>query len=150
MGELKEALGRGTGVPFGGQTLLVEPLDFNDLCDLEEYAGVNADDIEIAAHLESARNRRHFLWLILRKADPDLSDEDRAAGRYRMTEAEAGRMIKFGTTVDQWTLINTALGVSGLVSKPEDADDPKPEPDAVPAKEAAPKTTRKRASAPSA
>lgn len=136
MSELKDALGRGTEVMFSGKPLMVEPLDFNDLCDIEEFSGINADDLDIGEFLQSAKNKRFFLWIVLRKCDPDLSQEERECGEYRMTEKEAGYLVKFGTTPEQFMLINTALGVSGLASgdeagadeldKGSDAAGPKP------------------------
>lgn len=148
MSELSEALGRGTPFVFNGLPLAVEPLDFNDLCELEDYSGVDSDDLNIADFLRPAKNRRFFLWLVLRKSDPSLTAEARERGEYRMTEADAGRLIKFGTTAEQFALVNLSLGVSGLAAGDEEAGDggPKPEPEAGPAQTPA----RTRATAPSA
>ena len=131
MSELADALGRGVNVTLGDKILCVEPLDFNDLVDLEEYSGINADDLDMTVFLVSSRNKRFFLWLVLRKADPSLTAEQREAGEYTMTEAQAGRLLKFGSTAEQWALVHAALGLSGLKNEetaPEEDADPKPQP----------------------
>ena len=150
MGELSEALGRPTRIRFGTAELDVAPLDFNDLCDLEERSGISVDTINLMEYLAGTKNRRFFLWLVLRKADPSLSEEDRDAGRYRMTEMEAGRLIRFGSDVEQLTLINAALGISGLMDRAEDEAGPKPEPETPPATGKARSKTPKADTAPSA
>lgn len=133
MSELADALGRGTKVEFGTVTLSVEPLDFNDLIDLEEFSGQDADTLEIAEFIQSKRNRLFFLWLVLRKADPKLTSEERERGEYRMTEKEAGYILKRNSDTEQIALIAAAIGLSGL-KETEDAADPKPAPAEVPAK----------------
>lgn len=127
MSQLSEALGKGTPVAFGSMILTIEPLDFNDLLELEEFAGVDADDLDISEFIKDRRSRLFFLWLVLRKADPALSPEERERGEYRMTEKEAGYLLKRDSTVEQLSLIKAAIGLSGLEGSAEE-EGPKPAP----------------------
>lgn len=125
MSELSDALGQGTPVVFGTKTLTVEPLDFNDLLELEEFSGEDADALDVGKFIENKRNRLFFLWLVLRKADPALTQEERERGEYRMTEKEAGYILKRNSDVEQIALIAAAIGLSGLKEETP-PEDPKP------------------------
>ena len=128
MSQLSEALGKGTPVAFGSITLSIEPLDFNDLLELEEFSGVDADDLDISEFIKERKNRLFFLWLVLRKADPALTTEERERGEYRMTEKEAGYLLKRDSTLEQLSLIKAAIGLSGLSEGTGETEGPKPEP----------------------
>lgn len=140
MSELSDALGRGTAVVFGTKTLNIEPLDFNDLLDLEEFTGEDADTLDIGEFISVKRNWLFFLWLVLRKADPELTPEERENGQYRLTEKQAGYLLKRDNHIEQLAMIKAAIGLSGLKEadgKEAEGDaDPKPGPAPKPAKKA--------------
>ncbi|BDI27985.1 hypothetical protein CCAX7_000360 [Capsulimonas corticalis] len=90
MSELSEALAKGKTLDFAGQTWHVLPLDFNDICDIEDEIG----SVELL-DVSKLKHQRLLVWLALRKADPTLGNDDRQHCRYRLTEMEVGQMVSF-------------------------------------------------------
>lgn len=114
-------------ITLDGREFTLRALDFNDLVELDALA----DDVqEFLADLIAGKLRafRGFAWLMLRKADPALSGEDREELRYRMTLAEAGRLIPVAAG-EREELLMTMLATSGLLPNapsPEETTTPGP------------------------
>jgi hypothetical protein len=125
---LCEALAKPQRVPFGDHELLIHPLDFNDMAEIEEKAGVTMDDLDLLAFLKPVRHQRFFFWLALRKADPNLTRDERARGEYKMTEREAGFILKSSSSPQQNALMNAIFQLSGLTktdgTEPEAGEGP--------------------------
>jgi hypothetical protein len=137
LAELSDALGKGKSLDFAGRTWDVRPLDFNDLCDLDEVLrewhpeGKPVEKIvgkrkikvtEVAHGLElldisKLKHQREILWLVLRKADPSLPAEYRDRCSYKLTRAQAGSLIS-GADMNKpetGTFLVEILRISGLL-----------------------------------
>ena len=114
MGEIGEALAKPLIKEFAGRTWTIQPLDLNDIADLEDAIG-SVDLLDIT----SARHQRVCMWLIFRKADPQLGHDDRANCRYHMTLQDAGRLLTAEELVKPTTLpfLIEILQYSGLMPK---------------------------------
>lgn len=130
MAELVDALGKGKTLTFAGRDWTVRPLDFNDLCDLEESLGT----LE-ALDLSTLKHQREVLWLTLRKADPTLPDEYRQRGQYKLTRQDVGAMLTAEELQKPETgeFLIEVLRMSGILPrKPEGDASPKPPAETTP------------------
>lgn len=110
---LAEALAIPEKVTFAGKEWTALPLDFNDLGEAEQRFG-NLETMD----LDKITTQRYLLWLLLRKADPDLSAEEREAGQYRLTELQVGRMFTLDKLPEVGEFLQRMLMRSGLVPDP--------------------------------
>ena len=107
---MEDVLGSGTPVTINKQRWVLLPLDFfdiqmlaNDLASAMTEEEIKAVTRGGAAHpldLLDRYNSDHALslyWLMLRKADPSLSDSDRDACRYKLTKADVRRLFAAGS-----------------------------------------------------
>ena len=78
MSEIRKALGLPEPVEFQGQTWLLEPLTFLDLADAEALGLLKIGDAETLTTTS-------VLWLMLRKADPSLTETQRDLCQYTLT-----------------------------------------------------------------
>lgn len=122
MGELSSALAKGKDLDFAGQTWHITPLDFNDLCTLEEEIGDLA-----SLDISRIKHQREVLWLALRKADPTLPTEYRNACKYKLTKEDVGKMITFDELKQPETgrFLVAVLQMSGILpdtGKEQEAD----------------------------
>lgn len=130
--ELADALGKGAVLTFRGKPYNVEPLDLNDLADLEMQIGDILNlDLGLMAH------RRLVLWLALRRIDERLTAQQKDEGDYLMTLLDVGRMFTLKDFEDAQTtaFIAGVLRLSGLISEEDapDAEGNDPAPAAPPA-----------------
>ena len=118
MAEISDALGDGPAKRFCGREWNIRFLDLNGLVELERRVGTLGDlDVAQLEHL------RLFLWLVLRNSDPSLTEAQRDAGEYLLTENEVGRMInlKILKTSETNDFIRDLMIGSGILDGPEDA-----------------------------
>lgn len=113
-------LGKPETVSFMGRTFEVEPLTFEDVADIAKKYGVNLYDLE-GQEFAMEFIYQGVIWAVLRKQDPRLSDEEKAAGKYRLTPEELAREIpiKAMVTEDGQKFFRAIMVHSGL-QKPED------------------------------
>ena len=88
-------------VTLGGREFKIEPLDFNDLIVIEEDRGNLAEFLAEVTAL-NLRALRYFFWLLLRKTEPELTQED------------AGRLIPIQES-EMLLLLAQMLRAAGLV-----------------------------------
>lgn len=119
MGELADALAKGKTLSFAGREWNILPLDFNDLCDLEDEIGA----LE-ALDLSTLRHQREVLWLTLRKADPTLPREYRDNGQYKMTRRDVGALLTAEELQkpETGTFLVDVLRLSGVLPRKADGD----------------------------
>lgn len=112
MSELSEGLGKPATLVFDGREYQIEPLDLNDLADLEAEIG----DLEFL-DVSRIHHQRLVLWLTFRRIDPELSPEDKDEMRYKMTLVQAGRMmnLKKMQTGEGRAFIEDVLKLSGVL-----------------------------------
>jgi hypothetical protein len=115
---LTETLAKSKRLVLDGKEYDIEPLDFNDLADLEVRFG-SLDQVNPA----SIHAARFIAWLALRKHDPTLTAEEREDCRYRLTETEVGRRLKSNST-ETMAFVVGVLQLSGMVSDGEAAGKP--------------------------
>lgn len=128
--ELAQALGKGATLTFRGKPYKVEPLDLNDLADLEMQIGDILNlDLGLMAH------RRLVLWLALRRIDDRLSAQQKDEGDYLLTLLDVGRMFTLKDFEDAETtaFISGVLRLSGLIAEEgaEAAEGNEPAPEAA-------------------
>ena len=86
---IRKALGLPESVEFQGQTWPLEPLTFLDLADAEALGLLNTGDkSKEGEQAEPVLSTTSILWLMLRKADPSLTDTQRDLCQYTMTPRE--------------------------------------------------------------
>lgn len=83
---IRKALGLGEDITFQGQVWHLEPLTFLDLADAEALGLLKVGDAETLTTTS-------VLWLMLRKADPALSDTQRDLCQYTMTPRAARNLF---------------------------------------------------------
>lgn len=124
MGDLSGALAKGKELTFAGQTWHVSPLDFNDLCTLEEEIGDLA-----SLDISKLKHQREILWLTLRKADPTLPTEYRNACKYKLSKEDVGAMLTADELKkpDTGKFLLSVLRMSGILpaeDAPQETEDP--------------------------
>jgi hypothetical protein len=137
MSELTEVLAKGKTLTFAGRDWNIEPLDLNDLADLDARLeelhpegltaeeggapkhGLDALDIKRLPHL------KYVIYLLLRKADPTLPMEYRERAEYKLTEVQVGRMVSLPELKkpETVTFMAEVLRLSGLTGGEEDAQE---------------------------
>lgn len=113
-----------------GKKFNVEPLDFNDLCQIEaDYGDLDAlfSSIDFGPQSRSAQKVRYLFWLILRKADPSLTPEQKANCDYQMTLEQAGRYVPLNFS-EITGLVEQVMKQSGLVDEEKKGALTEPEP----------------------
>ena len=110
------ALGKGKMLDFLGEQKYIEPLDWNDMADLELVIG----DIEAFDYLK-VNHQRLLLWLVLRKADTTLTPDQRRYCNYNLALQDVGRMLSARQLSDPRMLIFIVevLKISGLFGDAE-------------------------------
>lgn len=117
--EVAEALGESAKpVPIGGRDWFLQELDLNDLVDAERH-GVDINAVA-SGNMEHGRT---ILWLTLRKSDPDLTDADRDAGNYKITEREAGKLITAKVLRENPDIIHQIMVRSGFITDEPSGND---------------------------
>jgi hypothetical protein len=114
--ELTEALASPEEATFRGKVYRIEPLDFNDLADLEAVIGdINDLDLSLITH------RLLILWLALRRVDEKLTPQDRENCRYLLTMRQVGKMFPLTADAADETgeFIRKVLVLSGVAPKEE-------------------------------
>lgn len=117
--EVQEACNTPESATLRGVTYQIQAFDINDLADFDAIVGgVDQFDITKFAH------QRCVLWLALRKADPNLTHEERENGYYKLTEWQVGKMftLRDYETEEVRTFIERVMVLSGIIPS---ADDPK-------------------------
>jgi hypothetical protein len=114
--EPADALGVREAITLRGREFVLEPLDIGDLLEINERFGKLEEflgTLDAADQGTQLRGIIFLVWLALRKADPDLSPEQREAGEYRLTERQVTRLIPLdpGVLTD---LAQKVLRVAGL------------------------------------
>lgn len=99
-------------VTIGQKTFALRELDLNDLVDAERM-GLDVNGIALG-NMEQARA---ILWLSLRKSDPDLSEEDRENGNYKITEREIGKIFTARILRDNPAILTDILSSSGFIGE---------------------------------
>ena len=116
MSELTEALAKPKALVWQGREVEVEPFDLNDLSDIEAEIG----DVFL---LDPTRleHQRLILWLAFRRIDPDLTPEQKDRLEYKMTLAQAGRMLnlKQMRTPEALEFMEGVLRLSGILPESE-------------------------------
>jgi len=115
---IRKALGLGEAVTFQGQVWNLEPLTFLDLADAEALGLVqsgNAVDISPTS----------VLWLMLRKADPSLTESQRDLCQYMLTPRETRALFTLtGDGLAAAEFMNQVITAAGLTATDEEnADD---------------------------
>jgi hypothetical protein len=98
-------------VQLDGKGFFIRELDLNDLIDLEKR-GFDVEQIQ-SSNMEQARL---IAWLALRKSDPDLTDEERESGKYKITERRVGELLTMRFMRQNPTFIHDILLRSGFIS----------------------------------
>jgi hypothetical protein len=104
--ELTEALASPEEATFRGKVYRIEPLDFNDLADLEAVIG-DINDLDLS--------------LALRRVDEKLTPQDRENCRYLLTMRQVGKMFPLTADAADETgeFIRKVLVLSGVAPKEE-------------------------------
>lgn len=126
MNEINEALGTPRAMTFRGKTWRVEPLDMVDLGEIQSRLGsLNA------LSTRDPRLQFEILYLALRKADPDLTDDEREDERYRLTRTAVRRMVSLPELEKPETqaFLGEIVARSGLFGDPDAPDAPDGTPD---------------------
>ena len=121
--DFADALGDGPLRTFARRQWSIRFLDVNDLIVIQKRIGSIANlDTSDMEHM------RLFFYLVLRKSDPLLTEDDLDNERYTLTEAAVGRMLslKVLSSPDTIELINEMLIGAGLASDPNEAETESP------------------------
>ena len=119
MTKLGAALGVPVPVTIGGSVWQLTPLDVFDMVQL---SGEIAKHAPLAAGEEGIdkidlANADHLLtisWMVLRKADPTLTPQERDDCAYRMTRADVRRLFALSDNVmDDFNAVLKASGIKG-------------------------------------
>ncbi|MES2459774.1 MAG: hypothetical protein V4671_04265 [Armatimonadota bacterium] len=121
--DLAGAFGEGPLRTFAGREWRISFLDVNDLIVIQKRIGsISNLDTEDMEHM------RLFFYLVLRKSDPSLSEEDLDNERYTLTESAVGRMLSLKVLSSPETigLINEMLIGAGLAQDPTEVETASP------------------------
>lgn len=119
-GDIEKALGRGRAVEFRGRTWTLEPLNFLDLADAQALGLFKGDQATDLSPLS-------ILWLMLRKADPDLTETQRDHCQYSLTPRDVAALFSLNATgaEDAGKFMGTVIAFCGLTEAAnEQADAP--------------------------
>ena len=122
---IRKALGQPESVQFQGQTWPLEPLTFLDLADAEALGLITNGGAD-------GMTPTSILWLMLRKADPSLTDTQRDLCQYTMTPREARALFTLaGDGQESADFMSRVISAAGLTAESDeladDGEDPKTE-----------------------
>lgn len=115
---IRKALGLGEDVTFQSQVWQLEPLTFLDLADAEALGLLKGGDAETLTTTS-------VLWLMLRKADPSLTDTQRDLCQYTMTPREARNLFSLQCDggVEGVEFMSQVIAATGLNATESEAPD---------------------------
>ena len=133
---IAEAMGETGEIEINGQIWRLLSLDIFDMMDLGREVGKMQGAVAAQVDIGDPQHMALVCWLVLRGSDPELSDEDRAYRRFRLTFGAARAL--FPATDEGAARMSAVLAASGLVGKRE-----APEKNAQAGQAPAPKTRTK-------
>jgi len=122
--DIADALGLGETIEYRGMAYALTPLDMFDVMLLLRRFG-SIERVDIVNDPEAIA---YVAYLMLRKADPRLSDNERDNRLYRMTPAAAAALFSVTSMDGQGELLVAIQRTSGLVRRVEPEPAPKNEP----------------------
>ena len=117
MGVIQKSLGQSHDVLFRGETWRLEPLTFLDLADAEALGLIVAGDAKSVSITS-------VLWLMLRKADPALTDTQRDLCQYTLTPREVRAIFAVtGDGAETATFMGRVIELSGINESDDERSD---------------------------